>query len=889
MEGIFFNSTNLGILVEKEIVVHVEDKPNGESLVSRRPSIVSITESGSDLRRETRTPERRETTSSLSSSMMLPRSAVAEDGAEDLVDFFRSPPPPGNLMSIPDDVSISSADGKWRVFKAFRKRKKAKKKRKPPLIKLPDSAVSARTIDGHRYIAISIPINYSHSDPVHSQHPASEPAEETRQAADSTQSPTSDHGKKALKPPAGDSESLSSVSLGPKKVIHPEEITRLAPPPRRVSLLSTVPSQDETDPGKGKEPERRSKLESALTCIAPMSPLGSVGISRTAEHDAKSPKRGQEQQTRPQQTVSDSKSPNTKRVARIVEIPATKQKQQGQARREPTAGDGSVPPESTSRDASKPSTAPRVLSANPLITLTVPSRASSKRAGTTGAGLGETDNAIDTRPPLEGRSLSSNHEDNGNSGATGHRGSLAESLVTTESSPKVLKAQTATAYQSVPIVVRPSSGPEIESPLNLNFPTPPKNRVSRSVQADLLSLPALAEGAKSRKDRVRERKQRDMEKLKAQLRQTQSLGSHLLKPGVPAENAWPESPVLGRFNQELGSSSPARPFLAGKMSDLGPIGPGLHLKPPYLSPEAVYKKRRGRSVSAPVLTSSSSSSPLESPPMPWEGSTAYYRRKQRQAEREETESRRAQYEAEARAQEKETQERHSREKLLRRYERLKESRARDMEERLYRLERNGDILMQSLASLMETLNTLLKERQALQRSVSAYQAATSASRPHEQHHDSAPGRSQSLRSARSYDNPPATLSLHPEQSEPRFRRHRPASLQVPHRGAAFQRDEPGTYLRPGQRSIEEELERELELHGIQGGSGEGVRLSTLEALQEQLRTQTQAHQSAPIPGISGYTSSETSDRSNEAGSLEIMERELQEAAGSPLTGPEERA
>ncbi|KAI1407770.1 hypothetical protein F5Y13DRAFT_205687 [Hypoxylon sp. FL1857] len=877
MEGLYFNSFNLGILVEKEIVVHIEDKADGDSLASRRPSVVSVPKSVPDLRRETRTSEPLETSSSSSSpsTKMLPRSDVTGDHG-DLVDFFRSPPPPGNFMSIPDDISISSADGKWSVFKVFRKRRKGKK-RKPPLIQLPDSAVSARTIDGHRYIAISIPSNYSHSGPAPLKHPASEPVEEaSHQAADSTRSATSDHGKKVQNPSTGDHESLSSVSIAPKKGTHPEGITRLAPPPRRVSLLSTVPSQEEPHSGKGKEPDRPSKSKSGILHRAPISPLGSVKPTYPTEREVKSLRRDQERQTELKQIVSESKEPSKKKVARIVDIPATKKNQPVRASNEPTANHSSIPPKDAIRNAGKSAEPARMLSANPVITLTVPTRTSSKRAGANVAGPGGIDDVINTRPPLGERDLSSNQSDNGNGGTTGPRGSFAESLVTTESSPKVLKAQTAMA---VPIVVRPPSGPEIESPLNLNFPTPPSSKVHRSVQADLLAPPALAERTKSRKDRVRERKQRDIEKLKTKLRQAQPLDPHLLKPGVPPENAWPESPVLGRFNQELGSPHPLRPLLTGKMSDLGPTRPGLHLKPPHLSLEAVHKKRRGRSVSAPVMTSSSSPSPLESPSMPWESSTAFYRRMQREAERKEDETRRARYEAEAQAQAKEAQERLSLQKLIRRYEKLKETRAREMEERLHRLERNGDILMQSLVPLMETLNTLLQDRHGLQRSASAYQATTSAPRPHRRHHNSAPGRSQSLRSAHSSDNPPEALHLHPERSERTSRRNRPPSLRLAQRGGGPQQGEPGSSLRPRQSSLEEELERELELRGVHAGSEENVRQLTLEALQEYLRSQP--HQSTRAPGTSGYTSSSTSDRSIEASSLEIMEplmRELQEAA-----------
>lgn len=838
-------------------MVHVEDKPNGDSLTSRRPSVVSIAQSVSDMRRETKTPEPLETTSSSPSAKMLPRTDVTEDRGGDLVDFFRSPPPPGNFMSIPDDYSISSADGKWGVFKVFRKRRKGKRQ-KPPLIKLPDSAVSARTISGHRYIAISIPTNYAHSDAAPSQDGTSGAIEEiSHQAADSTRSPASSHGKKILKTVSEDHESLSSVSLATKKGTHPEETTRLAPPPKKVSLLSTVPSHEGTHSGKGKEPDRLSKTDSGTTGRAPISPFGSAKTPYNTEHEAKSPKRGQERQAEPQQTVSEPKGLDTKKVARIVEIPPTKRTSSVRASKEPTISDSSIPPKSALKTASKSSEPTHTLSANPLITLTVPTRSSSKRAKPDGADTIEVDDAITTRPSLMGRAVSPNQGDNGNGAATGPRRSFAESLVTTESSPEVLKAQTATAY---PIVIQPPPKPEIESPLDLNFPTPPTNRVSRSVQADLSPPSSVAEGAKSRKDRVRERKQKDIQRLKAQLRQSQSPDSHLLKPGVPAENDWPESPVLGRFNQELGSPSSSRPLLAGKISDTGPTRPGLHLKPPYLSPEAVHKKRLERSMSAPVTTSSSSLSRLESPSMPLEGSTAYYRLKQRQAEREENEARKARYEAEALAQEKGNQERRSHQRLLRRYERLKDTRAKEMEERLHRLERNSDVLMQSLVSLMETLNTLMRDRQALQRSVTAYQSATSVSRPRDRHHGPAPRRSQSLRSARSCDDPLETLYPKHELSGRCSQRNRPPSLRLAQREGGDRQSEPGTSLRQ----------------------------STLDALQEHLRSQP--HQSARAPGISGYTSSSSSDRSNEADSLEIMEplmRELQEAAR--LTEPEEQA
>ncbi|KAK8114121.1 hypothetical protein PG999_006190 [Apiospora kogelbergensis] len=77
-------------------------------------------------------------------------------------------PPPDNYMSVPENFSVSSAeDEKWKSkFKVFRsKRKSRRKRRKTPIIRLPDTAVAGQTTDGHRHIAISIPLEYTHFGP----------------------------------------------------------------------------------------------------------------------------------------------------------------------------------------------------------------------------------------------------------------------------------------------------------------------------------------------------------------------------------------------------------------------------------------------------------------------------------------------------------------------------------------------------------------------------------------------------------------------------------------------------------------------------------------------------------------------------------------------------
>ncbi|KAI1473854.1 hypothetical protein F4774DRAFT_363137 [Daldinia eschscholtzii] len=873
MESFFLKSIDLGILVEKEIVVQTNHEVDGDLAASYPPSIISIVRSGSHLRRGTITSEAQEISSSRPHSKMVPRPDVRgrDIPEEGLAEFFRREPPPGNFMSIPDDVSVYSVRKKWDMFKVFGKRRKSRK-RQPPLIRLPDTAISSRTITGHRYIAISIPSGQSHSEPAPVQQHSELRSTETDplQGVGPEHNPPSERQNQVPRPITGDRESQSSASLAPRSSRHPEAFTLLAPPPRKVSVLSTVPSQEEGRSAKGKEPDRQNKPQRSISNRLPISPLGTRTTTSFTERESGSPIKSTERQGEEKMKVPDLGGLEVGTVPKIVEIPPQKQTGHEPEQKQPATSDDSKAKD-TSKKAEKSPGTPRTLSMNLLSASALPVRTSSIRAVTAATEPGGTGNTTTSRPTLLSRATSSNNGGGGNGGRTGPRGSFTESLMTIESSPKVLKAETATAYQSVPIVVRPPSRPEIDSPLNLNFPSPPTNRVNRSVQANLSSSPPTAEGTTSRRDRVRERKKRDIEKLKAQMHQPPA--SRLLQVEPRAEDAWPESPVLGRFNQDLGLP-PSRPYLAGKMSDIGPIRPGMQIKLPYLSPEAVAKKRRGRSISAPLLASSSSpSSPIESQKAPWEDSTSYYRRRERQAEHEEAAARRTRYAAHALAEQKETQEWVMRQKLLQRYEKLKESRTKDMEKRLRRLERNGEVLMQSLVSLMETLNKLLQDRQVLQRSVSsAYPATRSVPQPHAHHRRSSEGRTQSLRSARSSDSPLDTLRSQREQRESTSRRYRPRSLRLPGHGRGGREGQSSTWRRTQLSGAGEEI----------GEMDTRVRQSTLEALQAQLQSQPQTHHSARARGISSYSSSISSTHSDETGSLEIMEplmRELQEAAG----------
>ncbi|KAF7551791.1 hypothetical protein G7046_g7615 [Stylonectria norvegica] len=82
-----------------------------------------------------------------------------ENGIAELIDFLRNQAPPSdNFMSIPDEDD--SDRGRWALLKRLGKKTKGRYKG-PQQIRLPDSAVSGITIGGHRHIAISIPLNAS--------------------------------------------------------------------------------------------------------------------------------------------------------------------------------------------------------------------------------------------------------------------------------------------------------------------------------------------------------------------------------------------------------------------------------------------------------------------------------------------------------------------------------------------------------------------------------------------------------------------------------------------------------------------------------------------------------------------------------------------------------
>ncbi|KAK4125014.1 hypothetical protein N657DRAFT_670860 [Parathielavia appendiculata] len=111
------------------------------------------------------------------------------DITEELIDFFRkTSPPPGSQMSRLTTVDETHEKKSKRLaFWPFRKKRRhTSSKWTPGLIKLPDSAVAGTTIGGHRYIAISIPVEYAHLSPA-PRSPASPQTERTSNPFDERQ------------------------------------------------------------------------------------------------------------------------------------------------------------------------------------------------------------------------------------------------------------------------------------------------------------------------------------------------------------------------------------------------------------------------------------------------------------------------------------------------------------------------------------------------------------------------------------------------------------------------------------------------------------------------------------------------------------------------------
>ncbi|KAI0019111.1 hypothetical protein F4780DRAFT_467871 [Xylariomycetidae sp. FL0641] len=795
-------SSNSGILVEREIVFHADDHVGSALTASRTPSVRTIVCSMSDVRRDSKQAElagdlisplqlsslARHPDVTLGHFRELLDEEESNNGIQELIQLLRQSPPPGNLMSIPDHLSSSSEEDRWTKLKTKVLRRKRKKGRRvrTPSIKLPDSAIAATTTDGHRHIAISIPSEHSHLGPQSpSQYPVYESMEaEFQREIESrfgvARNSAADRAVTVLKPVAEDRESASSISLSPGE--SPYSNQPLSVRPKRSQSAPSPPKDQRFHPRKGKDPIKRRSVPHGEH--APV-------LERPPSVFVRSPDSSRPQTSRTARGetgfgfVSKSTEPGTPGydiVTQTIEITPprrhgkrTRTSSRGQTMGETLVGQSAESQgQGHARGISGGSHSASATRTTPPILLTLPSRSSSKTAQTGKAvstgGIPTTtiDNVVNSqRSSLSGQGSShsnsngSNNNNNSRKGSGGggdgggggglglghdlfaasrqQRGSFADSLITTESSPKLFKAQTATAYQSsVPIVVRsPPSQADTESPLNLNFPVPPGG-IDRAVQTGGTSPSVLARSTagstpplayatsapvsrentnarhprrprastqgsahSQRRDRVREMKQRDIER-------------QLQRPAPSGEEP--------RRHCTVSSAPPTRTVSTAQPPDVPPVPasamagmppPLRGMAPPTSALGQHHHHQPGGSM-APRSRSASLSA--ADSPSTYDSSSSSQRRR-RHGPGSPYYIATPPLQQPSAGGEAEAGHRLSRRELQARYDGLREAQMRDTERRLRRLERNADVWLRSLQPMMDTLNRLLAEQQGMQRAL----------------------------------------------------------------------------------------------------------------------------------------------------------------------------
>lgn len=588
-----------------------------------------------------------------------------EGDLRQLVDFLRLTPPPSNYMSIPDHLSSSDEEVRRRSkLRLFLKRGKSKKRPRPKSITLPDSAVSAKTIGGYRHIAISIPLEYSHfgpDDDPSSQYPVIEPSEpgEIETNLGPMRPRSGERGVvTVLKPVAEDRESICSNPTSPSyRSSQPEQAAALcAPlPPRRVA----IPPSDAV---------RASSIKDF------------AGTSSTPSPPQKGQSNDPEVESRPE---AGPKPLQFTPFGRTV----VKKRSKGS------------PPGRTEPPISRPSSAPPVGAAAESRERVKPlSRSASTRRGKQ-LETGGTGNTLLTPARARSRSYNGSNYSGGHGaarpGMPRPTGSFAESIITYGSEPRVCDAQTARAYASTPIIM--GSPSRSESPINTDFPVPPTTRVDSPSQRDSPARLSTPTGSQSRRERVREKKQRDMmEALK---------GKTGLRPSRSAD--WPESLVPGRSSQSSKAS------LARESPPVATTAAG-GAKPKFLH-ASTLSALGGQ---PPPGFSGSSDSSLGAPPTtPSHSLTAadrisLHRRKERRAQRESQQVPRKVWAGSTTRSEQQA--------TADSFDSPREKRFREMEKRLQRLEGNSDTWFQSMVPLMENLNKLVQDQHIFQQNLTAF-------------------------------------------------------------------------------------------------------------------------------------------------------------------------
>lgn len=494
-------SVNTGITVQRQIVVLSNEMDQGRTK-SRTPSLTSVVHSIPDVR--SKTPE--QFYGAIPGDMRddFGHQFAREEGVaglvgerrqnhemvEHLIEFLnKTPPSKNNRMSIPDRLQASAQSSKWtKKFNALRNRRgKGKRKKGPPTtITLPDTAVAATTTGGHRHISISIPIEHSYMGPDVNAKLASQrsvPHDLTRELESRLGGiDPRDSGKYSseklvgtpLKTVAEDRESITSdlLTATPRSSENPERSTSLRAPPSRVRSESVTSMTDEGLP---------SSLIGTTQVGTPPAEIDEDDMEHLGqdEEEDEVEEDGTEKSETPRPPTRGIEAQATRKAGPqpVVVLPTVKPSSSGRGRQT-----GS---ESTDASNGESSSGPHIWNTStvPAITFTLPTRKSSKRTGSPASLTAELntysiDNMLSASPipspnTSDGSSGSgltaSSNSNNGHDHTFGFglsrfaRGSVAESVITTGSEPRVFDAQAAKAYRTqMPIVVRPPSVHSVE-------------------------------------------------------------------------------------------------------------------------------------------------------------------------------------------------------------------------------------------------------------------------------------------------------------------------------------------------------------------------------------------------------------------------------------------
>ncbi|KAF7519495.1 hypothetical protein G7054_g13086 [Neopestalotiopsis clavispora] len=639
-----------------------------------------------------------------------------------LMEFLRRTPPPGNHMSVADnfDDTSSRKTSRWRrILNPFRRKSR---RSRPITIQLPDSAVASTTSGGYRHIAISIPVEHTYDS--HRRRPSKR---RSIAAAPPEQEPTHDIGERlsTIESRLASNRPYSADMGGVGTVLHPvaehrepKSVGEQGGPPRPPRTSSVKRPSSSRIQRPARDSGHALPIDTTPSPKQTRSHTTGLGPAARRPSEARSIAEGSGARRRPQPIVivPDATPTMARQMGRVP--PSPRPKSNIEVMSQPQADDGKdLSSQGSSSQANTPITPAPMGDAG----LRLPPRKTSKRS---------TFGGQKSFPGLLSPSFSQKSSPSAQSGsAYGNNPPSPEthilrprigSIVTIDSEPRVMSAQAATAHRaeavhlvmgdSVDASAEPSSSTDgaTSSPLHTGA------AMSRSAQTDITTMHHLHKTL-SRKEKVRQRKHMDLHSArKGKAPQDaffsdvppSSKTSHLLRHVSSVSDQTDNRPIPSRSRiPHPTRADPSKPVMATPRAHS--VGPS---EAPTISPVSILKPSRQASMGSfrSSTTTSSSSSFVQS-----FDRLSNLRQAQKRIERDVRTTREAIDVAGARAEA--TVAPLNPEQLQRRHEYMRERRLRDVERRIRRLERNGDLWLRSLPGLLETLGKMEEHwRQASQ-------------------------------------------------------------------------------------------------------------------------------------------------------------------------------